>query len=110
MKKQKADDFKHRQTLTWRGLTYRYNKTYGSWRLVNKPAPRNMPDYILEWGEGEERQWEASGVKAATPIAALDGWIKALIDLRAREAKEAQAHAKDLRAEVRRLRAKVLKR
>ncbi len=99
-------DYKDRETLTWRGLTYRYSKHYGEWRLLDKPVPLYAPKGIMAWSRNGVTQWEVDGYRAESPLAALEGRIKALIDLRAREAREAAEHAKSLRAEVRQLRSK----
>lgn len=104
-------EYKHREILTWRGLTYRYDKTFGEWRLVDKPAPWGAPKGIMGWGREQNgrSQWEVHGCRASDPVAALEKWISALIDLRSREAREATALAKRLEAEVRRLRSKSLR-
>lgn len=102
--------YKHREILTWRGLSYRYDKSYGVWCLVDKPAPFAVPTSIMEWRRnGGVTQWEAKGFRAKDPVAALEGWNASLVELRTREAGEAEELAKSLRAEVRRLRSKNLK-
>lgn len=96
-----SEDFKHRETLSWKGHTFRYDKAYGQWFLLDrKNAHPNMPRTVSARGDG----WDAGQWKPLpTPLAALEASAKALVELRTREAREAEQKAKDLRAEVRRL-------
>jgi hypothetical protein len=98
-----ATEYKHRETLAFKGLTYRYDKPYGEWHRVEKKPPVNAPRTIYSC---RNDGWRADGLEAATPLAALEIWLSSLVDLRKREAAEATQHAKDLRAEVRGLKAR----
>jgi hypothetical protein len=105
---QRSTEYKHRETLTFKGLTYRYDKSYGEWHLVEKKeGPLSLPRTIF----GNHDRWGAGSlaVGSDTPLAALEAWLASLIDLRSREAAEAAQHAKDLRDEVRRLKARTWK-
>lgn len=100
-----APVYKHRQTFEFKGLTYRYDKTYEEWHLVEKQtAPTNVPRTIF----GKHDSWSAGSLStiAKTPIAALEAWCSSLIGIRTREADEAAQHAIELRAAVRMLKAK----
>lgn len=101
---------KHRATFEFRGLTYRYNKTYGEWRLVGfKKAPHHIPDTIMSGTsrttQGPQSYWCAGGVSGATPQQVLEKWAQSLIALRKREAREAERNAKECWAVVRKLEA-----
>ena len=90
-------EYKHRETLQFRGLTYRYDKTFGEWHLVEKKTAVRAPRVIFATRD----LWRAEGgLEEATPTDALEQWLASLIDLRTREAREAEQTAKDLKAEV----------
>lgn len=92
--------FKHRELLEFKGVSYRYDKTYGEWRLIEpKEAEYFVPKTIRAYGD----RWEVHSTRAATPVEALETWFAGLIDLRSREAAEAKQRAVEFAAEAKRL-------
>lgn len=104
LKATSSEDYKHRDTFVFRGLTYRYNKPYGEWRLALKKPPHRIPDTIqsatARTTAGTQHFWRAGGYSGPTPLATLEAWAKGITELRRREARQADQHAKGLWAVV----------
>jgi hypothetical protein len=99
-----ASRYKHRAVITFKGVSYRYDSTYGEWHLIDKKSAfRNAPLTIREWGHEGGKRWEIGGASGKTPVLALEAWLRSLIRLRTREAKEAEKLGRQLRTEVRQL-------
>lgn len=94
------DPFKHRELLEFRGVSYRYDKPFGEWRLVD---PKNADYFVPKTIYGYGDRWEVHSTRAATPLLALETWFAELIDLRKREAAEAKQKAAEAAAEAKRL-------
>lgn len=98
--------FKHRELLEFKGVSYRYNKTQGMWQLVDpKEAEYFVPKEIVAGGD----YWKVHGIQGATPQQALEMWFAGLLELREREAAEAEQRAVEFAAEVKRLKSASLK-
>jgi hypothetical protein len=99
-----ALSYKHRDVITFKGVSYRYDSTHGEWHLIDKKAAiPSAPATIREWGHRGGKRWEIGGASGKTPLLALEAWLRSLIRLRTSEAKEAEKQGRALRAEVRRL-------
>src|SRR5688572_12909019 len=88
--------------LVFKGLHYRYNARKEAFRLLDGVDFVRAPEVVTASGT----RWYAGGHNASTPLEALKAWCQGLTELRAREALEAQQSARDLRLEVRQLRAR----
>lgn len=102
-----AAEPKHRSLLTYKGLSYRYDKTYGEFHLIDKHTSVEVPKTIRSgtvWLKKRRAQgWEAGGAYGATPLGSLEAWCRSMISYKKREAAEAEQAARGHRAEVRRL-------
>lgn len=77
-----AKVYKNNERLQFRGLTYRYNKTYGELHLLNKSPLIPMPRLILDMGEGG---WSTSVLSGGSPEEVLEKYVQSFIEMKERD-------------------------
>lgn len=92
--------YKHRETLFFKGLTYRYDKTYGEWHLVDDCLYSSLrPPTIYEGAH----LYTCDHASAGTPRGALEVWLNSRIGNAKRDLAAAEARIKDLTETIREL-------
>ena len=77
-------EYKDRERLEFKGLTWRYSKYYGHWTPVEK---ENLLGFELPTIFSKDVGWYIVGWGSAdTPLGALENWCKSCIQFDEREA------------------------
>lgn len=100
--------YKNNDKISYRGVTYRYNKAYGEFRRVEKmPTKIHMPATIQQTSTGN---WEAGPYQEEMPVLLLEAWVEGQIEMHERELEGAKRQLADARRVLRDAKARDLKR
>ena len=100
-------EYKHRATLEFKGLQWRYDKTYGEWRPVKvKGGPKRQHLHTIDSTSFPRDGWRILGAWGGTPLEALKAYTKANIEMHQRDLKDLQDRVKEEKIYIRAMRSK----
>src|SRR4030067_90432 len=100
-------EFKPRSILEYKGLQWRYDKTYGEWRPLKANGIRAKRYVHSILGTSFPRDgWKVSGAWGGTPLEALKAYTEANIKMHQRDLKDLQDRVKEEKIAIRAMRSK----